>query len=143
MTVPWRPMAQCPDSVGRMVHVLRNGKVKRTFYAHALVAKAFLPPKPPGKEICHDDGNPANNVWTNLRWDTHVNNMADRERHGTAPIGSQNPAAQLDEDAVRAIRRRYRDGELQKDIAPDYNVSKQTVQAICARTIWAHVQDAA
>lgn len=33
-------------------------------------------------EVCHNDGNPANNVVTNLRWDTKKANARDRLMHG-------------------------------------------------------------
>lgn len=49
---------------------------------HVLVAEAFLGPRPSGMEVCHVDGDPANNAVTNLRWDTHRSNQRDVVRHG-------------------------------------------------------------
>lgn len=52
---------------------------------HRLVASAFIP-NPQGKpQVLHNDGNPANNHWENLRWGTQSENMLDRRRHGTDP----------------------------------------------------------
>lgn len=50
---------------------------------HRAVLEAFVGPCPPGMECCHNDGDPTNNHVSNLRWDTHAANMADRARHGT------------------------------------------------------------
>ena len=49
---------------------------------HQLIAEAFHGPRPEGMEVCHNDGDPANNTPDNLRWDTHANNMAEiRKTH--------------------------------------------------------------
>lgn len=50
---------------------------------HRIVAKAFVPGEAPGLEVCHNDGNPANNHAANLRWGTRSDNTFDRVRHGT------------------------------------------------------------
>lgn len=61
-----------------------GGKPMRPGKIHRLLAQAFLPPPLPGQtDVCHNDGNPANNRLDNLRWDTHAANMADRRIHGT------------------------------------------------------------
>lgn len=49
---------------------------------HRLVLEAFVGPCPSGCEGCHYDGNPANNIVSNLRWDTTKNNCLDKRRHG-------------------------------------------------------------
>lgn len=50
---------------------------------HQLVAEAFHGPKPtPAHEVCHNDGRPGNNAASNLRWDTHSENIRDTVRHG-------------------------------------------------------------
>ncbi|PBC38528.1 hypothetical protein CJ179_38685 [Rhodococcus sp. ACS1] len=50
---------------------------------HRLVLAAFVGPCPEGMEGCHDDGNPLNNVLSNLFWGTHSRNIQDQVRHGT------------------------------------------------------------
>lgn len=50
---------------------------------HRLVLEAFIGPCPRGWEGCHNDGDPAHNHLTNLRWDTFSNNKLDMVRHGT------------------------------------------------------------
>lgn len=50
---------------------------------HALVAEAFIGPRPDGMEVCHGDGNPANAHVGNLRYGTHSENEFDKVRLGT------------------------------------------------------------
>lgn len=66
---------------------LSNGRIKggRTKHVcasvHVLVLQAFVGPRPPGQQGCHNDGNPKNNLLTNLRWDTPSGNYSDRKKH--------------------------------------------------------------
>lgn len=54
-----------------------------------LVLMAFVGPCPPEMECCHNDGIPANNHVSNLRWDTHSANVIDCIKHGTHPGASK------------------------------------------------------
>jgi hypothetical protein len=47
-----------------------------------LVLEAFVGPRPPGMDCCHDDGDSTNDALSNLRWDTKRANQADTLRHG-------------------------------------------------------------
>lgn len=64
------------------VDLYKNGK-RRMSYVHELVCLAFHGLRPDGMEVCHNDGNPANNRLENLRYDTTGENAYDRVRHGT------------------------------------------------------------
>jgi len=66
----------------RQVTLQRNGESRKALQVHRLVLEAFVGPCPPGMECCHNDGDPTNNVVTNLRWDTPSANARDRVRHG-------------------------------------------------------------
>ena len=52
-------------------------------YVHSLVAESFIGTRPEGMEVCHNDGNPANNHLDNLRYGTSSDNELDKVRHGT------------------------------------------------------------
>lgn len=117
MNEEWRPVVGAPDyevsNLGR-VRSLKFGKVrvlrpcvnaagyhnhtlfvdKRPVFttAHVLVMAAFVRPRPDGLEVCHWDGNPANNALSNLRYDTPQGNAQDRKRHGRGP-GSKSHCA--------------------------------------------------
>jgi DNA-directed RNA polymerase specialized sigma24 family protein len=47
--------------------------------------------------------------------------------------------AKLTDDTVRAIRRRYLDGESQQQIADSLGVTQVTVSLVLRRKTWAHV----
>ena len=64
------------------VSLSRDGE-RKDFLVHRLVLIAFVGPCPEGMEACHNDGRPANNVVSNLRWDTQSANTFDRVKHGT------------------------------------------------------------
>lgn len=74
------------------VDLYRGGKsTRRMMRVHRLVAQAFLgePPTPEHTDCCHIDGDGTNNTPTNLRWDTHAENLRDRVAHGTHPETSK------------------------------------------------------
>lgn len=61
--------------------------VSRT--VHTLVLDAFVGPCPSGQLARHLDGNPANNLLSNLLWGTHSENCYDTIRHGRNPRSNQ------------------------------------------------------
>lgn len=118
---------------------------KRQVFVQELVLEAFIGPRPPGMEACHDDNDPSNNRLTNLRWDTHRNNMADKRRHGTHQIGEKHPRARLTEDAVREIRASYIFGrsseatEAKSRLTAKFGLSADTLSGIAHGHSWRHV----
>lgn len=65
-------------------HVTLNVDGKKfTQLIHRAVLMAFRGECPPGMETRQLDGNPANNVVSNLEWNTHSRNNLDRVEHGT------------------------------------------------------------
>jgi hypothetical protein len=71
------------DKQGRAIVALRQNGGRRVVRVSTLVAEAFLGPRPPGMEVCHENGDNLNNHPWNLRYDTHQNNCRDRIIHGT------------------------------------------------------------
>ncbi|QAY14157.1 HNH endonuclease [Mycobacterium phage Colt] len=72
-----------PPSHYWTVTLRRNGqKINRR--VHALVAEAFIGPKPfPHAEVCHRNGDKDDTRPDNLYWGTHSQNMRDSVNHGT------------------------------------------------------------
>lgn len=64
------------------VGLYRDGAGK-CMRVHRLVMAAFVGPCPDGMEVCHNNGNPADNRLVNLRYDTRSENMIDASIHGT------------------------------------------------------------
>ncbi len=62
---------------------LSAGGRQRPVRVHRLVAAAFLGLPPEGKpNVCHRDGDPANNAVTNLYYGSQAENIRDTVRHG-------------------------------------------------------------
>lgn len=59
-------------------------KSRKTLRVHQCVMWAFVGPTPTGLEICHNNGDCKDNRLSNLRFDTHANNMADTVKHGVS-----------------------------------------------------------
>jgi hypothetical protein len=109
---------------------------KRTALVHRLVLSAFAGPCPSGMEGCHDDGVRTNNRLENLRWDTHMANVADATRHGTQVRGERHGRTKLTE--AQALEIRYSD-ESQRVVAERFGVSQQSVSDIRTGKRWAHI----
>jgi HNH endonuclease len=114
-----------------------DGKSK-IFPVHRLVAGAFLGPCPDGMETCHNDGDNWNNVLSNLRYDTHKNNMADCVSHGTHSRGERCGKSKLTIEDIREIRRFLDDGWQNRFVAMLFRVSKTSISHIKSGRCWAH-----
>ena len=79
------PLSPVPNRQGYLSVALQHAGQVRYRKIHQLVLEAFVGPRPDGQVVRHLDGNPANNVLSNLAWGTHSENMADAIRHGTHP----------------------------------------------------------
>lgn len=113
---------------------------RKTAYIHTTVLLVFVGPRPsPEMEGCHGDGDPSNNRLDNLRWDTPVNNAADRQLHGTQVRGEDSNKAVLTAEKVREIRQRAEE-ETATDIARSYGISRQQVMRIIRGEQWKHVE---
>lgn len=100
---------------------------------HLLVLLAFVGKPPKWKQGCHNNGNLHDNRLENLRYDTAVNNHADRVKHGTMLRGARNPGAKLTPEQVADIR----SSSLPPyQLAKKYSVSKQTINNILYEKTW-------
>lgn len=87
ITIRSRIIKHHPHPAGHRLVCLNRGGVGGgvTRQVHQLVLEAFVGPRADGMDACHNDGDPANNRLSNLRWDTHSENMLDRVWHEANP----------------------------------------------------------
>lgn len=70
-----------PDRDGYLKVNLRDGRGGvKTRVVHALVAEAWIGPRPLGYDVCHGPGGTRDNSLSNLRYDTRAANEADKRR---------------------------------------------------------------
>lgn len=72
-----------PNRYGYMTVRLCHNGVDTPHEIHALVALAFIGPRPAGMDVRHLDGNKLNNTAANLRYGTRSENIIDAVTHGT------------------------------------------------------------
>lgn len=112
----------------------------RTLLVHRLVAEAFLPAPPAGKDcVCHHDDDPSNNRPDNLFWGSKADNSADMVRKGRSVRGERVKGAKLTADQVMDIRRRLASGENQYEVAAQYGVGQANISMIAKRVTWRHL----
>lgn len=122
------------------ISLWRNNRDERTT-VHRLVALAFLgKPPSPAHVVAHTDGTRRNNHWTNLRWATQKENIADTLVHGTHNRGTRNGQAKIDEVCVLAIRKMEKMGIPRRVAAEGFGLCRQAVDDIVNLRRWGHVR---
>jgi hypothetical protein len=138
------------DGYMRVSLYVAKRKVNRS--VHRLVLEAFVGPCPPGMECCHENGVRSDNRLGNIRWGTHLSNVADSVRHGTFAFarwtgargmafhGERNGRAKLSKDDALAIRRLYaaKAGSM-LTLGRQFGVSAQVVCDIVHHRMWSSV----
>ncbi len=112
------------------------GKTRRV---HVLVCEHVNGPQPSDiHEVAHECGhslccNPAH-----LAWKTHRENILDKVRHGTMPLGEKHHGARLKQAEVLEIRG-LRGKVTRKALAERYGVGISTIDNIIDGITWRHV----
>jgi uncharacterized protein (DUF433 family) len=112
-----------------------------TSYAHRVVWVMTHGPVPEGMDVLHHCDNPPCVNLAHLYLGDHTRNMQDRKQRGRAPVirGALNPQAVLTEQNVLDIRARWRAGEREATIAPDYPVARHVIYKVATYRSWKHV----
>lgn len=132
-TVDARDLKQSDNGRGYSKVCLWRDGHESSRYVHRLVLLAFVGEPPPHCEACHNDGIRSNNNLSNLRWDTHAANHADRKEHWKGRRGAN---ARLSLAAAQYIRATQAGAS---DIAEAFGISPSTVHDIRGRRTWAQV----
>ena len=100
-----RPIVQKMNRGGYFSVELSAKGIVRPMRMNRIVAETFLGLAPSDRhEVCHIDGNRANNCADNLRWDTRAGNFSDKVLHGTHNRGQAHPLHRLSNSDISAIR---------------------------------------
>jgi hypothetical protein len=137
--VRWIGKNQCRKPVPsgpRGYHTFLVSQAGRSvlFYVHVSVARTFIREPATDEQVCHRDGNLANNRLCNLRIGTALSNAADRRKHGTQYVGGQNPSAKLTQEQVTEIRNST--GTRAVELARQYQVARATIERILSGQSW-------
>ena len=109
------------DKCGHLSVVLHSPR--KSWMVHQLVMQAFVGERPPGKVICHNNGDASDNKLENLRYDTQTENVLDVLHAGR-------PWKKLTEDDVQAIRFGAWCGISVTDLGLMFGVCHQTVSKV-------------
>lgn len=121
---------------------LRTDGASHRRLVHHLVLEAFLGPRPAGYEVNHHDGNPGNNVRENLVYVTHAQNIAHADATGLRNIrGEKNFRARFTTGDILLMRRLFRQGMTQPEIARQFKTKPAVVQRIVRRKSWTHLPE--
>jgi hypothetical protein len=133
-------LSQSPNKHGYLrVELWKDGD-RKCRRVNSLVCTAFNGQPPSADHIAaHWDGVPSNNVASNLRWATQLENAADRYRHGTDAVGEQNPNAKLTLNQVVEIKGAAPYIGVVRDLAKKYKVHQSTISDIRSGKLWPKV----
>ena len=117
----------------------RNGKVK----VHRIVASLFVDNPREYEEVNHLDFNRTNNVYTNLQWCSHKDNIDYSVKAGNYKTvlkqGENNGRALLTVDDVVEIKQMLKDGVSNIKIGEKFGVAPSTIWNIKAGNTWKNV----
>jgi hypothetical protein len=119
---------------------VKVGDRRKNFYAHKLVAEAFVGVQPQGTEVAHNDGDKMNCHHSNLRYATPSENNRDKLKHGTNLAGDNSPHTKLKSNNASAIFALYGMGFSQKEIGDMYGTSQTSVGRFIRRLTNAQLQ---
>ena len=119
------------------VGLWQDGFLKRRTI-HSMVLEAFIGPRPSGMQCCHNNNVKTDNRIGNLRYDTVLENFADKQAHGTQVCGERHHSAKLTIKEIVEIRQSYPDIS-QAELSRRYNVSGPSMAKIVHNISWKHV----
>ena len=119
-----------------LIHLYKKG-ARTVTTRHAVVASAFLGPRPVGMDVCHKDGVKNNCNIENLMYGTKAENEQHKVEHGTLLKGETQPASKLTETQVIEIL--MNDIDDNKALAERYGVTHSNISAIRRGKSWMHL----
>jgi hypothetical protein len=128
-------MKLVPNPLGYTAVALRGkrGTKPKRMTVHRLVALTFLPNPNNHSDVAHLNGNPSDNLVSNLAWMTHQDNQLMMQEHGTQYVSSK-----LTADQVKYIREKVANGPrgTARRMAEKFGVQPPQISRIVNGTRW-------
>jgi len=120
-----------------------KGNKRISVRVHRLVLSAFMGECPVGCEASHLDGNGFNNHLSNLKWESHKENIAriDQSKVRRNPAkGEKIGTSRLKEFQVLEIREKYATGKYTfTGLGKEYGIGGDSTRDIIKRSSWKHI----
>ena len=114
---------QSTDSGGYAIHKFCYDGTSKTEKVHTILWKLFNGPIPDGMTVDHIDGNKSNNDLSNLRLLSRSENSS---------LGNR----KLTDEQVKLVFHLKSLGWLQREIAEEVNVTRETISYILNKKLW-------
>lgn len=112
---------------------------KKFISVHCLVAICFIPNPKNKSTVNHKDGNKINNIYSNLEWATHKDQVEHADNMGLRNIkGSKHKRSKLTDSQVLEIRSRSLIQNL-TSLSEVFQVNKSCICKIVNRQSWKHI----
>lgn len=119
---------------------VKEGKTRKKYPVHRLIASAFCEGFDPSITVNHIDGNKLNNQSENLEWITTSENTSHQWRIGLVNLrGENHPNSKLTTRQVNELRTRVKNGERVSLLAEEFSVSVSIIYKISTRDRWASI----
>lgn len=118
---------------------MTKARVRKCKLVHALVAAAFIGPRPTGLTVNHKNAVRTDNRVENLEYLTQGDNMRHAASLGLIPRGERCHFSSLTEAQVVSIRERM-GSTTQANLAAEFTCSQATISDIKRRKSWKHIQ---
>lgn len=132
------------DGRGRRRRTLKrygSGGKHKNMMVHQLVLSAFIDKPDWANMVNHKDGDKQNNNLDNLEWSNDSKNMKHAYDIGLQPSrsGENSGNNKLAEKDVYEIRERIANGESDREISKDYNVTASNIYRIKKGLTWKNI----
>jgi DNA polymerase I-like protein with 3'-5' exonuclease and polymerase domains len=107
------------------------GRDNKDIPVHRIVCAAFHGTCPEGFECLHENGIPADNRASNLRWGTSAENGEQMIAHGRSRRGERSNQCVIPDADISVIKAARAAGDFYQTIADRYGVTESLIRSIC------------